>query len=218
MRLASAYFSTWARCWFLRILGNGLCTAQRSQREGNEQRCRVGCPNEPDSLSTTTNTLLCTVCPFLVGSRLWCFHGENRLLHDLITHVFLRSLQYGIVVMGLIDAFVYAHLIINNKASLILGNFGNCMKGRIRFMTGMHSFIRSRMSGNMSNKTHPCSPASEPPPTETQSQKSASRQHPYHNARKKNFQGWSIYIDGCTRVVDGQTFKWVGCYRAISPW
>ena len=34
---------------------------------------------------------------------------KNHLLHDLITQVFLRSLQYGIVVMGFIDAFVCAH-------------------------------------------------------------------------------------------------------------
>ena len=36
---------------FLRILCNGLCTAQRFHSEGDEQTCRVGCPDEPDSLS-----------------------------------------------------------------------------------------------------------------------------------------------------------------------
>ena len=35
---------------------------------------------------------------------------RSHLLHDLITQVFLRSLQYGIVVMGVIDAFVHAHI------------------------------------------------------------------------------------------------------------
>ena len=59
---------------------------------------------------------------------------RNHLLHDLITQVFLRNLQYGIVVMGFIDSFVYTHrqhrrCIDNPK------NFGDCMKGRIRFMT-----------------------------------------------------------------------------------
>ena len=34
---------------------------------------------------------------------------RNHLLHDLITQVFLRSLKYGVVVMGFLDAFVYAH-------------------------------------------------------------------------------------------------------------
>ena len=32
---------------FLRI----LCNGQRFHTEGDEQTCRVGCPNEPDSLS-----------------------------------------------------------------------------------------------------------------------------------------------------------------------
>ena len=63
---------------------------------------------------------------------------RNHLLHDLITQVFLRSLQYGIVVMGFIDAFVYAHhrhrRSIENPA-----NSGDCMKGRIRFMTAVRS-------------------------------------------------------------------------------
>ena len=36
---------------FLRILCNGLCTAQRFHTEGEEQMCRVGCPDEPDSLA-----------------------------------------------------------------------------------------------------------------------------------------------------------------------
>ena len=35
----------------LRIPCNGLRTAQRFHTEGDEQMCRVGCPNEPDSLS-----------------------------------------------------------------------------------------------------------------------------------------------------------------------
>ena len=62
---------------FLRILCNGLCTAQRFHTEGDEQRCRVGCPNEPDSLSLiTTNALSCAICLFLFGDRLPCFHGE----------------------------------------------------------------------------------------------------------------------------------------------
>ena len=38
---------------------------------------------------------------------------RGHLFHDLITQVFLRSLQHGIVVMGVIDAFVY-HLCKNN--------------------------------------------------------------------------------------------------------
>ena len=61
---------------------------------------------------------------------------RNLLLHDLITHVFLRSLQYGIVVMGFIDAFVHAHHQ-HRQGFENPGNFGDCMKGRIRFMTAI---------------------------------------------------------------------------------
>ena len=55
---------------------------------------------------------------------------RNHLLHDLISCVLLRSLQYGIVVMGFIDAFVFAHL--QHRQGLENpGNFGDYMKGRI---------------------------------------------------------------------------------------
>ena len=35
---------------FLRILKNGTCTAQRFHTEEHDHTCRVGCPDEPDSL------------------------------------------------------------------------------------------------------------------------------------------------------------------------
>ena len=61
---------------------------------------------------------------------------RNHLLHDLITRVFLRSLQCWIVLMGFIDAFVYAHH--QHRGGLgNSGNFGDHMKGRIRFMTAI---------------------------------------------------------------------------------
>ena len=59
---------------------------------------------------------------------------RSHLLLDFISQVFLRILQFGITVMHFIDAFVYAHhqhrRNIENP-----GNFGDKMKGRIRFMT-----------------------------------------------------------------------------------
>ena len=36
---------------FLRILCNGLCNARRFHAAENDHTCRVGCPDEPDSLS-----------------------------------------------------------------------------------------------------------------------------------------------------------------------
>ena len=50
--------------------------------------------------------------------------------------MFLRSLQYGIVVLGFLDAFVYAHHK-HRLDSENSGNFGDCMSGRVRFMTAI---------------------------------------------------------------------------------
>ena len=59
------------------------------------------------SLNTTSALL------FKMFTSIWgqatVLPRRTHLLHDLITQVFLRSLQYGIVVMGVIDAFVHAH-------------------------------------------------------------------------------------------------------------
>ena len=91
----------------LRILCNGLCTALRFHLEEHDHTCRVGCPNEPDSLSLTHYN----ECPRLynIFTSFWghatVLPQRNLFLHDLITRVFLRSLQYGIVVMGFLDAF-----------------------------------------------------------------------------------------------------------------
>ena len=93
----------------LRTLCNGLCTAQRFHTEEHDHTCRVGCPNEPDSLSHYNE------CPRLynIFVSFWrhatVLPQRNLFLHDLITRMFLRSLQYGIVVMGFLDAFVNAH-------------------------------------------------------------------------------------------------------------
>ena len=48
----------------------------------------------------TMSVLVCTKILLLFGNMLRRFHGEAHLLHDLITQVFLRSLQYG----GFLDA------------------------------------------------------------------------------------------------------------------
>ena len=69
------------------------------------------CPDEPDSLSLSHDN----ECPLLYNlfTSIWehatALPRRGRLFHDLMVQVFLRSLQYGIVVMGFIDAFVYAH-------------------------------------------------------------------------------------------------------------
>ena len=65
---------------FLRILCNGLCTAQRFHTEEHDHTCRVRCPNEPDSLTHYTE------CPrlynifFLSGDMLrYCLDHSSLL-------------------------------------------------------------------------------------------------------------------------------------------
>ena len=87
--------------------------------------CRVRCPDEPDSCKRSLP---------LFG-KASVFPRRNHLLHDLITHVFLRSFQYGIVVMCFIDAFVYAYH--RHRRSIENPWNFDCMKGGIFFMTAI---------------------------------------------------------------------------------
>ena len=61
-------------------------------------------------------------------TTLWFLSGDvlrycdrNHSLHDLIIRVFLKSLQHGIVVLGFLDAFGYAH----HKHRHVSENSGN---------------------------------------------------------------------------------------------
>ena len=60
----------------------------------------------------------------------------NQLLRDLISQTLLRSLQYGIVVMGVIGAFVYARNYRRHSTNNP-GNVEDCMEGRIRLLTAI---------------------------------------------------------------------------------
>ena len=138
MKLVSRASGSGLTVGFLSILCNGLCMAQRIHIEGDEQTCRVGCPDEPDSLAHYNE------CPLLYNMfiSIWgqatVLPRRSHLLHDLITQVFLRSLQYGIVVMSFIDTFVHAHH--QHRRSIENSrNFGDCNKGRNRFMTAITS-------------------------------------------------------------------------------
>ena len=146
---------------------------------------------------------------------------------DLNTHVFLRSLQYGIVVMGFIDAFVYAHHLTPSKCFENPGNFGDCMKGRIRFMTAItpayaHAYQATCLSRRMPAKLGKNFRLPKP-----------NARYPYlPNARSttrergNDLRGWAIYTDGCTRVVNGETLdgwcviarslSWKNCYHVWS--
>ena len=62
----------------LRILCNGPCTAQLFHTEDHENTCRVGCPNEPDSLSLSYNECLRLYDMLdLFGDRLLYFNEET---------------------------------------------------------------------------------------------------------------------------------------------
>ena len=160
---------------FLRILCDGLCTAQR-------------------------------------------FPRRSHPLQDLITQVFLRSLQYGIVVMGFIDAFVYAHH--QHRQSIENpGNFGDYMKGRVRFMTAItpayvHAYQVTCLTRHM--------PAVErlnlrlPKPKARYPHLSNIRITT--RERGNDFQGWAIYTDGGTRLVNGETLAgWDAVARSHHP-
>ena len=111
------------------------CTKISHCRE-HDHTCRIGCPDEADSLTHYDE------CPRLYNIFLsfWrhatILPPRNRLLHDLISRVFLQSLEYGIMVLGFLDAFVYAHHK-HRLDSANAGNFGDCLTGRVRFMTAI---------------------------------------------------------------------------------
>ena len=189
----------------LRILCNGLCTAKRCHVEGEEQRCRVGCSDEPDSLSHHHE------CPLLYNffASVWrqaiVLPRRGHLFQVLITEIFLRSLQYGIVVMGVIDAVVYAH---NHSRNIDNpGNFGDCMKGRIRFMTATtpayaHACQLICLTGHIPLAPH----------SKFRLQAATARcphlPHVRTTARERgnDFQEWAVYTDGSSRRAAGETF------------
>ena len=165
----------------LRVLCNGMCTAQLFHIDGQEQRCRVGCHDEPDSLSHYNE------CPFLYNfvTAAWrnaaILPRRGHLFHDLITHIFLRSLQYGIVAMGIMDALVYAH---NNHTRNLdnPGNFGDYMEGRIRLMTAITpTYARAYQCLCLAGRP-PCCSSSEVSLASCQSQMPQSTQLSNHNA------------------------------------
>ena len=120
---------------------------------------------------------------------------RNHFLHDLVTQVFLRS-QYGIVVMGFIDAFVYAHH--QHRRSIEnSGNFGDCIRGRTRFMTAItpayaHSYQATCLNFRL--------------PKPKARYQHLSNVRTTTRERGNDFHGWAIYTDGGTRAVDGETF------------
>ena len=73
------------------------------------KRVELDAQMNPTLFHTATNNLYCTTFFASVWGQAKVLPRRGHLFHDLITQVFLRSLQYGIVVMGVIDAFDHAH-------------------------------------------------------------------------------------------------------------
>ena len=121
---------------FLRILCNGHCTAQRFHTDELGHTCRIGCPDEPDSLThyNECSRLYNIFVSFWRHATM--LPQRKHFLHGLITRVFLRSLQHGMVVLGFLDAFVYAHHK-HRVDSENAGNFGDSIKGRVRLMAAI---------------------------------------------------------------------------------
>ena len=147
---------------------------------------------------TTMSVLGCTALYFLLET---C-HGvatKNFFLHDLITRVFLRSLQDGIVVIGLLDAIVYAHHQ-HRQGFENSGNFGDCMKGGIRFMTAItpahaHAYQATCLTTHMPAVPH----------QNFRLPKLKARYPCLPKARSTTRERGNDYTDGSTRVVEGET-------------
>ena len=179
-----------------RVLCNGMCTAQRFHIEGEEQRCRAGCQGEPDSLAHYNE------CPLLYNfftstwKRAAILPRRSHLLHDSVTQIVFKNLQYGIVVMGVIDVFGCAH---NHHRRNVdnPGNFVDCMKGRIRFLTTIapayaHAHQSICLAGRLLVVSHqkfrlPAAKARYP---HLPNSRTTTRE------RGNDFQGWAVYTDG----------------------
>ena len=124
-----------------------------------------------------------------IFARFWRYTGvhlrQDLLLHDLIIQTICRGLQYDTVVLGILDALVYAHN--HHRHNLEYpGNSHRCMEGRIRLMTALtppyahafqnlfparrpdsivatyHVFSQLRAKVVMSMRDGPLSPTEEP--------------------------------------------------------
>ena len=103
--------------------------------------------------------------------------------------------------MGFVDAFVFAHH--HHRRNIDdPGNFGDCMKGRIGCMTAITPANAHAYQLICLTRHFPVVP----------SQKCSSvgchltYLRTTTRERGNDFQGWTIYTDGSTRLADGETF------------
>ena len=107
--------------------------------------------------------------------------------------------------MGFIDAFVYAHH--QHRRSIEnSGNFGDCIKGRIRFMTAITPAYAHAYQATCLTRHVPAGPRLNFRLQHLPNVRTTTRE------RGNDFQGWAICTDGGTRVVDG------GASQLPIPW
>ena len=161
---------------------------------------------KPTLSPITTSVLACRKMFTSIWEQATVLPRRSHVLHDFITQVFLRSLQCGIAEMCFIDAFVYAHHSTppKHRESWKLWRLH---ERENPLHDGYHSCPHSRIPGNMSNKTHACSPASELPLDEGPRQISASPPTfvLQHAKEAMNSKDWPSMLTGCTRLVNGET-------------
>ena len=153
----------------------------------------------------------CTLCYICLAVLLCTIHHPATgkiLLMNVSAHATLylafSFLPYGFGATNLYwFAFVYAHhqhrRIIEN-----LGNFCDCMKGQIRFMTAItpayaHAYQATCLARHMPAVPH-----------QNFRLPKLKARYPYFpndrsttRASGADFRGWAIYTDGGTRIVDG---------------
>ena len=107
--------------------------------------------------------------------------------------------------MGVIDAFVYAH----NRHRRNMdnpGNFGDCMKGRVRCKTAItpayaHAYQLICLTGHIPTALH----SKFPLPAAIARYLYLPNARATARERGNDFQGWAIHTDGGTRSADGKT-------------
>ena len=106
--------------------------------------------------------------------------------------------------MGFLDAFVYAHHK-HRLDSANAGNFGDCLTGRVRFMTAIipayaHAYQTICLAVHSADVLHHSFrlPKSKSKYPHLPNDRSVTRE------LGNDCHGWAIYTDGGTRVVDGE--------------
>ena len=207
-------FSPWVTRWFpSHSMGCVL--------HGDFTLLRTFTPSVLDALMNLTLSHY-NECPRLYNIFLSFWrHGtilppRNCSLHDLISRVFLRSLQYGIVVLDFLDALVNAHHK-HRLDSASAGSFGDCLRGRVRFMTAITPAYAHAYQTLCLAMHSPCVPR-----RTFRLPKPKSRYPFLPNVRSitrevgNEYHGWAICAEGGTRVVNGEIFAgW--CVISRSP-